>query len=310
MISNQRTIKKEVSITGNGLHTGAFASMTFIPRPENYGIRFQRTDLADQTEIEASVVHVSDTSRGTTLSCNNASIQTVEHVLAAITGLGIDNLLITVDGPEIPIVDGSSLPFVSILEEAGLAEQSAPKNYITISEDILYRSDDGETLIEAYPHPTFMLQVEIDYGSEVLGVQSAALSEIADFKEEIASSRTFCFLHELEYLHRAGMIKGGDLSNAIVISERDIDKGELDYLAAILGRPAISPQKAGILSHTLLRYPNEPARHKLLDMIGDLTLAGHPIKGKIIAKKPGHMSNVEFVKRICELINQPAGQGV
>lgn len=307
-IDFQKTIKNPVTLSGIGLHTGEQTTITFAPASENTGIRFQRTDLQGHPIIKADVDHVTDTSRGTSLGVEHASVNTVEHLLAALASLAIDNLLIKVDGPEIPILDGSALGFLEKLEVAGLQEQSARKATFEITEPLNYSTADGQTQIQALPHPTFHLEVEIDYNSPVLGVQKAQLADLKVFEEQIAPCRTFCFLHELEQLYHADMIRGGNLSNAIVILDREVEKGELDHLANLLGKPSVAPQKAGILNNTTLRFSNEPARHKLLDMIGDLSLLGKSIKGKIIAKKPGHTTNIAFVRKIkehmLELVNQ------
>lgn len=292
----QKTIKKQASISGIGLHTGRVVNLNFIPADADHGIKFKRIDLADQTVIAADVNKVASTNRGTTLSQGVASVHTIEHVLAALTGLGIDNVLIEVDGPEIPILDGSSSPFIQVLEEAGIEDQEIAKDYFVVTEPISFRDELTGSELIALPADHYEVTTLIDFNSPVLGQQFATLSHIDDFKTEIAPCRTFVFLHELEHLLSQGLIKGGDLDNAIVIADRTMNQTELDELAHKLGKPSIKIEKEGVLNTVSLYFKNEPARHKLLDVIGDLTLLGKPIKGKIVATKPGHSINVEFTK--------------
>ena len=304
MGEKQRTISKEVSLSDIGLHTGKKVNLTFCPVKENYGIKFQRTDLEGQPIIEADVDYVTDIQRGTTLTKNGNSVSTIEHSLAALTGLGIDNCLIKIDSQEVPIMDGSSKPFIEILKKAGIKELDADKNYFVITEPIKFTLEEKGIELIAIPDDHYNITSMIDYESPVLGKQFAALDKIENFEDEIASSRTFCFLHELEFLAKHNLIKGGDLSNAIVVVDKVIEKERLNEIAKILNKPSVEVKEEGILDNIELRHANEPARHKLLDIIGDLTLVGRPIKGKIIASKPGHGPNTEFAKLIKKSIKK------
>jgi UDP-3-O-[3-hydroxymyristoyl] N-acetylglucosamine deacetylase/3-hydroxyacyl-[acyl-carrier-protein] dehydratase len=304
MYYKQHTIKNAVSVSGVGLHTGKTATMTFLPAPPNSGVLFKRIDLEGAPTIQADARFVVDISRGTTLEQNGARVYTVEHTLAALTGLQIDNVCIEIDGPEPPILDGSSIQFLKALEEAGLQEQEVPRNFFYIPETITYT--DAARGVELIARPSFSYQVgvKVDYNSQVLGVQDAFLNKIEDFGEEIASCRTFCFLHELEMLYKGGLIKGGDLSNAIVIVDKVMPAEELNQLATLLGKPSVQANEQGYLNNLELRYKNEPARHKLLDLVGDLTLVGRPIIGKIHGIRPGHAANVELAKKIQSYISK------
>ncbi|PQA58337.1 bifunctional UDP-3-O-[3-hydroxymyristoyl] N-acetylglucosamine deacetylase/3-hydroxyacyl-ACP dehydratase [Siphonobacter curvatus] len=301
----QHTIQKPVTVSGVGLHTGVIASMTFQPAPVNHGYKFQRIDLPGQPIVDADVDYVVDVSRGTTLEHNGARVHTVEHTLAALVGLQIDNCLIQLDGPEPPIMDGSSIKFIEALDDAGLVEQNALRNYFEVPSEVRYRDRDRDVEIAALPLDDYRVTVMVDYNSKVLSSQHASLNDITLFKQEIAKSRTFCFLHELEALFKANLIKGGDLSNAIVIVDREFEDGELDHLSSLLGKPRVSvvPGK-GILNNIDLHYANEPARHKLLDVVGDLALVGRPLKAQILAARPGHAANVEMAKKIKKLMRE------
>jgi len=294
----QRTIKNEISISGVGLHTGKPASLHFKPAPDNHGFKFQRIDLEGRPVIDADVDNVSDTSRGTTITQNGASVSTIEHLLAALVGMEIDNVLIEIDGPEVPIMDGSSSFFTDALEKAGYVQQELDREYYVIPHNIHYSEEDRKVEMVAMPLDGYRLTCMIDYNSPVLGSQHASISNIDEFQTEIASSRTFCFLHELESLVEHNLIKGGDLNNAIVVVDKDVSADELSSLAKLFNREDIEVAKEGILNNIELRYQNEPARHKLLDMIGDLALIGVPLKGHIMAARPGHAANVAFAKRI------------
>lgn len=294
----QRTIKSSFSISGAGLHTGKQVTMTFHPAPVNHGIKFRRTDLEKQPLIEADADLVVDISRGTTLESHGARVMTVEHTLAALSGLQIDNVLIDIDCSETPILDGSSRLYIEALENAGFIDQDALREFIEIDTVLSYSDPNHAIEFIALPGDTFKLSVMIDYDSNVLTSQYAQLDRIEDFKTEIANCRTFVFLHELEYLIHNNLILGGDLSNAIVFVDKIISQDELDRLAAFFNKPRVTVLKEGILNNVSLAFPNEPARHKLLDVIGDLTLVGKPIKGHIIAKRPGHNANVQFAKMI------------
>ncbi|MFN8406459.1 MAG: bifunctional UDP-3-O-[3-hydroxymyristoyl] N-acetylglucosamine deacetylase/3-hydroxyacyl-ACP dehydratase [Sphingobacteriaceae bacterium] len=294
----QRTIKKEVSVSGVGLHTGQPVTLTFKPAPENHGYKFKRIDLPNSPIIDADVDNVTDTSRGTTITQNGASVSTVEHVLAALVGTDIDNTLIELDGPETPILDGSSILFIEALERVGFEEQGAYREYYYIPHNIHYSEPDRKVEMVAMPLDDYRFTCMIDYNSPILGSQHAAITTLSEFKKEIASCRTFCFLHELEMLLKHNLIKGGDLNNAIVVVDKEVSKDELRHLARLFHRQDIDVAREGILNNTALRYQNEPARHKLLDMIGDLALVGTPLRGHIMAARPGHAANVAFAKKI------------
>ncbi len=294
----QHTIKKPVTVSGVGLHTGVEVKMTFLPAKVNHGIKFQRTDIDGQPIVEADVDNVVDLSRGTTIEKNGARVNTVEHTMAALVGMQIDNILIQLDGPEPPIMDGSSRMFIEALEEVGTVEQNAMRNFFTVPESVIYRDSSRDVEIAALPLDDFRVTVMIDYKSPVLGSQHATLTDISQFKKEISSARTFCFLHELEMLYKNNLIKGGDLDNAIVVVDRVVEEGELDYLAELFNKPKVTVQQEGILNNVELRHNNEPARHKLLDVIGDLALVGRPLKAQILAARPGHAANVAFAKKL------------
>lgn len=298
MTEKQKTIAKEVVVSGTGLHTGKRVSLTFKPAPVNFGYKFKRTDIENSPLINADVDLVVDTSRGTSLEYKGIRIGTVEHTLAAVFGLGIDNIQIELDGPETPILDGSSKPYVEALIKAGIVEQNAEKEYFEITSNITYSDPQKKVEMAIIPSKEFKLSVLIDYELKVLNTQFASLSKLENFANEIAPCRTFVFLHELEYLLNNNLIKGGDLNNAIVFVNRVISKEELDRLASLFNKPTVEVLEEGILNNVELYFKNEPARHKLLDVIGDLSLIGKRIKGHIIVSRPGHSSNVEFAKLI------------
>ncbi len=289
----KKTITKEVSLTGIGLHTGVNISLCF--KPGEKGIRFKRVDIAGSPEFLPDVNKVVATQRGTTIKSGEHTLQTIEHVLSAIMGLEIDDITIEVNGPEMPIMDGSSILFVEALEKAGIVETEEEKEYLVIRDAIKYYDEETDTELIALPNDHFEVTTLIDFNSETLGAQYAKLKSLVDYKSTIASARTFVFLHELKALANAGLIKGGDLENAVVIADQDIDDKEKNELMALLGKEEIVIEK-GIVNPSDLRFQNEPARHKLLDVIGDLALVGRPIKGRIIANKPGHTANVAFAK--------------
>lgn len=294
----QTTIKSEVSVKGVGLHTGAKVTLTFKPAPENHGFKFKRIDLPGQPIIDADVDNVSDTSRSTTLSQNGASISTTEHVLAALVGCEVDNVMIELDGIEVPILDGSAIEFVNALESVGYKEQEAEKEYYHIPHNIHYSEEDRKVEMVAMPLDDYRFTCMVDYNSPVLGSQHSTITSITEFKQEIASCRTFVFLHELEMLLKHNLIKGGDINNAIVIVDHEIGDEELKDLAKAFNRQEIKVAREGVLNNIELRFQNEPARHKLLDMIGDLALIGTSLKGHIMAARPGHAANVAFAKKI------------
>jgi UDP-3-O-[3-hydroxymyristoyl] N-acetylglucosamine deacetylase / 3-hydroxyacyl-[acyl-carrier-protein] dehydratase len=306
MLAKQRTISKEVSITGIGLHTGNHSKLTFKPAPENYGIRFKRVDLEDSPEILADIDHVVDISRGTTIAVDNVQVKTVEHVLAAIMGCEIDNITVELTTNEPPVIDGSAKPFVDILYNAGFVEQNEPKDYLVIDEIVHYHDDENDVDIVAMPLDDFKMTVMIDYRNPALGSQYTGLFSLEkEFASEFAPSRTFCFLHEVEELYESGLIKGGKFDNAVVIVDRDLSQNQLEALMNKLGiRDSVVLGENGILNNSELRFKNEPARHKLLDLIGDMALIGAPIKGHILAARPGHKANIEFVKMLRKLYEQ------
>ena len=300
----QKTLNNKIHFSGVGIHTGVFSNITLIPAEENTGIIFRRNDLENYPEIKADVRNVISTDRSTNLGKDGVEINTVEHILASISGTEIDNIIIEIDNIEVPIMDGSSREFIEKISEIGTKEQSSEKRFFEISKRIEYTDEQSGTEYIALPESDFSVEVEIDYNSKTLGIQQAKLNTISDFKNEISSSRTFCFLHELEQLLDNNLIKGGDINNAIVIVENEIDKDKLSNLASVFEKEDIQVQKGGILNNLELRHENEAARHKLLDVVGDLTLLGRSIKGKIIAKKPGHKHNIQFTKKLQQIMNE------
>jgi len=297
MYTKQHTIKEAVSVTGAGLHTGTPVTMTFNPAEEHHGFVFRRIDLPGQPIVKADVDNVVDTSRGTTIAQNGAIVHTVEHTLAALVGLQIDNVLIDLDGPEPPIMDGSAIAFLEALIRAGLHEQDADRFIYEIVEPIHYQEHERSVELAILPGQGYATTVMVDYSSSILKAQHAYLLGIEGFAHEIADARTFVFLHEIEALHKAGLIKGGNLESAIVIADREPSEEEMDRIAILFNRPKISVER-GILNNVGLRYENEPARHKLLDLIGDLALVGAPIRGHVMAARPGHKANVELARKI------------
>lgn len=303
MSQMQKTIKESVSLSGKGLHTGYEVQVTFHPAPINHGFKIQRVDLEGKPFITPIVDNVVDTSRGTTLEENGVQIHTIEHLLASLVGLELDNILMEFTGPEAPILDGSSIKYVEALKKAGIVEQEAEKDYYVIKERTVFRDEENDIELVAYPDDQFSIDVMVDYNSKVLGHQYASYHPSHDFEKEIAPSRTFVFFHELEYLLKHNLIKGGDLQNAIVIMENEVSQEELDRMADLFNKPHVKV-KEGILNNVDLRFSNEPARHKLLDIIGDLALIGRPIKGKIVASRPGHFANTQLAKIIKDNIKK------
>ena len=297
----QHTILNEGTISGVGLHTGKISILKFLPAKINFGIKFQRIDIGNKPIIKADVDNVIEVERGTTISENNGKVSTIEHLLAALVGLQIDNILIQIDGPEVPIMDGSSIEFVKCLEKCKIREQDGVRKYLEIPNSISYKDEKNNVEIAAYPFDDFRVTVMVDYNSQVLGSQHHTLNKVDNFKKDIAKSRTFCFLHEVEELFKQDLIKGGDLNNAIVIVDKVLNNNKLREISKMIGKKDIKIEKEGILNNTKLRYNNEPARHKLLDVIGDLALVGQPIKGHIIAARPGHKANIEFAKKLKSL---------
>jgi len=304
MAEKQKTISKSVTLKGTTLHKGIEVSITYKPAPENHGYKFKRTDLEGQPIINALVENVVETERSTTIEQNGARVTTIEHVLAAAYGLEIDNLLIEIDGPESPILDGSSKLYVDALLEAGIVEQNEERKYFVIDDTIKYTDAENQIEITTFPCNKFSMNVMIDYKSAVLGNQYASIRDISEFKDQIAPSKTFVFLGELEYLLNNNLIKGGSLDNALVIIEKGRPQEELDALSDKYNKPRIKGIEKGILNEKDVIFSNEPARHKLLDLIGDLALVGMPIKGKILATRPGHTSNVQFAKKIRQEIKR------
>ncbi len=306
MLVQQRTISNKVSISGVGLHTGCESTISFLPAPENHGVVFRRTDVGGNPEIPALADYVVDVSRGTTLGIGDVKVHTVEHVLAAVAGLEIDNLMIEIDAPEPPVGDGSAKPFVEALLGAGFTVQDAPKDYLIIDQTVEYLNEKKDVQMVALPLDDFRATIMIDYKNPALGSQHTGLFSLEDeFVNEFSSARTFCFLKEVEMLRENGLIKGGNLDNAIVIVDDEMEPAELKKLAKKLGiNGSIILGSTGILNDKTLRYKNEPARHKLLDLLGDLALVGAPMKAQILAARPGHPHNVEFAKKIRKLYQQ------
>ncbi|MEL7270730.1 MAG: bifunctional UDP-3-O-[3-hydroxymyristoyl] N-acetylglucosamine deacetylase/3-hydroxyacyl-ACP dehydratase [Bacteroidota bacterium] len=302
--TKQRTINQKVTLKGVGLHTGENVTMSFLPAKENHGFAFKRVDLEGEPIIEANAAYVVNTQRGTNLEKNGVKIQTSEHVLAALTGLDIDNVLIELDAPEPPIMDGSSKFFVQALEEAGIVDQELDREEYVVKDVISYKDETTGSEITIIPADTYQVTTMVDFGTKVLGTQNATLEKLSDFKAEIADSRTFSFLHELEMLLEHGLIKGGDLNNAIVYVDKEISDSTMKKLEKAFKKAKLSVKPNGILDNLTLHYPNEAARHKLLDVIGDLALAGTRIRGKVIANKPGHYVNTQFAKKLQKIIKQ------
>ena len=294
----QKTLKDSFSLSGKGLHTGLNLTVTFNPAPENHGYKIQRTDVEGQPIIDAIADNVVETTRGTVLCKNNVKVSTVEHGMAALYALGIDNCLIQVDGPEFPILDGSSQYYVNEIERVGIEEQNAVKDFYIIKSKIEFRDEETGSSIIVLPDENFSLNVLVSYDSNIIPNQYATLEDMAKTKDEIAASRTFVFVREIEPLLQAGLIKGGDLDNAIVIYERQMPQENFDKLADVMGVPHMDASHLGYIMHKPLVWPNECARHKLLDVIGDMALIGKPIKGRIIATRPGHTINNKFARQM------------
>ena len=298
----QTTIKSEISLKGVGLHTGKEVTMTFKPAPINNGFTFVRVDLEGQPIVEADANYVVNTQRGTNLEKRGVKIQTSEHVLAAFVGCDVDNVIIELDASEPPIMDGSSKFFVEAIENVGVVEQDAERKVYVVKEVISYTDETTGSEIIVMPSDDYQVTTMVDFGTKVLGTQNATLKNIKDFKAEIADARTFSFLHELETLLHNGLIKGGDLNNAIVYVDKEISPKTMESLKVAFGKESITVKPNGILDNLTLHYPNEAARHKLLDVVGDLALIGTRIKGKVIANKPGHFVNTQFAKKLSKII--------
>ena len=302
MSKKQKTIQNEISLSGVGLHTGNNVTLTFKPAPENHGFAFVRVDLEGKPTIEAKADYVVNTQRGTNLEKNGVYIQTSEHVLAAAVGLDIDNLLIEIDASEPPIMDGSSKFFVEALEKAGIQELEADVEEYVVKEIISYKDDATGSEIILMPADEYQITTMVDFGTKILGTQNASINHISEFKEEIAAARTFSFLHEIEMLLENDLIKGGDLNNAIVYVDKKLSPETMQKLKKAFKKEDIKVKPNGILDNLNLHWANEAARHKLLDVVGDLALVGTQIKGKVIANKPGHLVNTNFAKKLAKII--------
>ena len=302
MSKKQKTIQKEISLSGVGLHTGNKVTMTFKPTPENHGFAFKRVDLEGCPTIEARAEYVVNTQRGTNLEKNGVLIQTSEHVLAAAVGLDIDNLLIEIDASEPPIMDGSSKFFIQALEEAGIKELEADAEEYIVKEVISYKDEVTGSEIILMPSDEYQITTMVDFGTKILGTQNATVDHLSDFKDEIADARTFSFLHEIEMLLENDLIKGGDLNNAIVYVDKELSDKTMQKLKKAFNKEDIKIKSNGILDNLNLHWANEAARHKLLDVIGDLALTGTRIRGKVIANKPGHLVNTQFAKKLAKII--------
>ncbi len=303
-VDRQHTLADAIEISGTGLHTGINVDMVLKPAKPGFGFQFQRVDIKDSLPIKADCDLVTDTSRGTTLEKGAVKVSTVEHLLAALVGTGVDNCLIELNGPEVPIIDGSSKPFTDVIEKTGVTEQDAAKIWYTLDTNITYFDEKKNVEMTALPARHYEITTLIDFNSPVLGTQHAGLKNMREFNKEIAPCRTFCFLHELEMLLDNNLIKGGDINNAIVVVDKKVTGAEMERLAKAFGREKVEVMNEGYLNNLSLRFSNEPARHKLLDVVGDLALIGYPIKAQIIANRPGHSTNVEFAKMIKQYIKK------
>ena len=294
----QQTLIKSYSFEGKGLHTGKHARMTICPAPEDYGIRFRRTDIGESAYVEALAENVSSTARSTTISCGEVSVSTIEHVLSALTGMGVDNALIDIDNIEVPILDGSAKPYIDAIWADGFAVQNAPRRYIEIKETIEIRNEEKGSVVRIEPADEFSYEIKIDFNSRVLGVQHAIWDDSTVYAEEIGTCRTFVFFHEIEFLFNNGLVKGGDVDNAIVIVEHPVTDEQVKKMSELFNVPALKVREDGYLSNLVLRFPNECARHKLLDLIGDLRLCGGFLKAKVTAEKAGHGINTTAAKAV------------
>lgn len=300
----QQTINQEIAISGVGIHSGKAVTIRLKPADGNTGINFKRVDLEGKPVVKADVDNVVETNRSTTIEANGARVNTIEHLMAALVGMGIDNVLIEIDGEEIPILDGSSQPYVEALEKAGVKTLKEKKIYYELQDNIVFVDEDKKVEMVALPYHSYRINTLIDFNSPVLGTQHADLKNIKDFKENIACSRTFCFFHELEWLLENNLIKGGDINNAIVVVDKPVTEDQVARISKVFHKSDVKVNSEGVLNNLKLRYPNEPARHKLLDVVGDLALVGFNFHGHIIANRPGHSSNVKFAKKIKEHIKK------
>ena len=294
----QQTVKKSYSFEGKGLHTGRVARMTINPAPADTGIRFRRTDLGEDAYIDALAENVSSTARSTTISCGDASVSTIEHVMSALTGMGVDNAVIDIDNIEVPILDGSAKPYVDAIWADGFQQQDAPRRYVELTETVEIRNDEKGSVVRIEPAEEFSYDIKVDFNSRVLGVQNAHWDSSVVYPEEIGTCRTFVFFHEIEFLYNNNLVKGGDVDNAIVIVEHPVTDEQVARMSQLFNVPALKVREDGYLSNLVLRFPNECARHKLLDLIGDLRLAGGFLKAKVTAEKAGHGINTQAAKEV------------
>lgn len=292
------TISSSVSLSGRGLHTGKNVTVTFNPAPEHTGIMFRRVDLPGQPMVHAIATNVFDTSRGTSLKENNAEVRTVEHLMAALAGLQIDNVIVDIDAEETPILDGSARYYVEALQKAGIVEQQQEREYFVVTKPYSFSLPEKQIEIRVEPYDGFDIKVDVDYGTAVLATQTAELKDITNFYPEIYNCRTFVFLHELQFLIANNLVKGGDVDNAIVFVAQMPEQKVLDQLSAFFKRKNLKVTENGVLDNVELHHPNEPARHKLLDLVGDLYLLGKPLKGRVYASHPGHFANTELAKKM------------
>lgn len=299
----QQTLKRSYSFEGKGLHTGRIAKMTINPAPVDTGIRFRRTDIGEDSYVPALAENVSNTARSTTISCGDASVTTIEHVLSALTGMGVDNALIDIDNVEVPILDGSAKPYIDAIWADGFESQDAPRRYIEIKETVEIRNDEKGSVVRIEPADEFSYDILIDFNSRVLGIQNASWNAETVYAEEIGTCRTFVFFHELEFLFNNGLVKGGDVENAIVIVEHPVTDEQVDKMSKLFNVPALKVRKDGYLSNLRLRFPNECSRHKLLDLIGDLRLCGGFLKAKVTAEKAGHGINTTAAKAVRQMLS-------
>lgn len=294
----QLTLQAPFTVSGKGLHSGLEIKATFLPASDNYGYRFRRTDLEGQPEIEGVAENVVETTRGTVLGKNGVKVSTVEHALAALYAAGIDNCLIKVDGPELPILDGSAEQYVRHIEEVGLVEQKEDKDFYIIKEKMRFKDEESGSVLTIYPDDHFSVEVMVEYNSKVLPNQFAVLDDLSEFGQEVASARTFVFVREIEGLLKYGLIKGGDLDNAIVIYDEKVSQDSIDRICDLVGVAHMSLDSLGYINPDPLKWDNEPARHKLMDVIGDMALIGRPVKGRVVAIRPGHTVNNKFTRMV------------
>lgn len=300
----QQTLKKSYSFEGKGLHTGRVAKMTINPAPEDTGIRFRRTDLGENAYVDALAENVSNTARSTTISYGEASVSTIEHVMSALTGMGVDNAIIDIDNVEVPILDGSAKPYIDAIWSDGFLQQEKPRKYIEIKETIEIRNDQTGSLVRIEPAEEFSYDIKVDFNSRVLGVQHAQWNDSVLYAEEIGVCRTFVFFHEIEFLFNNNLVKGGDVDNAIVIVEHPVTEEQVNKMSKLFNVPALNVREDGYLSNLTLRFPNECARHKMLDLIGDLRLCGGYLKAKVTAEKAGHGINTAIAKVVRSKTNK------